>query len=98
MKYKLRFPTASLEKRFNTYFNGIPSKKIQRQILDKINELENNPRPSGEPKIKPPIHISNYIAGYRVRIGNYRALYNVDDKNKVVWLLALRKRSERTYK
>ena len=24
--------------------------------------------------------------------------YNVDDKKKVVWLLALRKRSERTYK
>lgn len=98
MTYKLRFPTASLEKRFNVYFNGISSKKTQKQILDTINELENNPRPSGEPKIKPPVHISSYIAEHRVRIGNYRVLYNVDDRKKVVWLLALRKRSERTYK
>jgi len=98
MKYRLMFPTASLGKQFNAYFYDVPSKKIQQQIWETIKKLENNPRPLGEPKIKPPVHISAYIAEYRVRVGNYRVLYNVDDKSRIVWLLVLRKRSERTYK
>jgi len=98
MNYELRFPTASLEKRFNFYFNSIPSTKIRKLIWEKIAGLESNPRPFGEPKIKPPIHISSYVAEYRVRIGDYRVLYNVDDKKKIVWLLVLRKKNKKTYK
>jgi mRNA-degrading endonuclease RelE of RelBE toxin-antitoxin system len=33
-----------------------------------------------------------------MRIRNHRVLYDVEDKRKIVWILALRKRGERTYK
>jgi len=32
-----------------------------------------------------------------VRVKNYRVLYDVDDKNRIIWMLDLRKRNERTY-
>ena len=54
--------------------------------------------PKGEPKIKPPLEVYSFTAQYRLTIGNHRVLYDVDDDTKTVWILALRKRNERTYK
>ncbi len=34
---------------------------------------------------------------YRIRFGNYRILYTVDDKARDVRIEAVRKRDERTY-
>jgi len=39
-----------------------------------------------------------FTAQYRLRIGDYRVLYDVDDERRIVWILALRKRGERTDK
>ncbi|MCK5306746.1 MAG: type II toxin-antitoxin system RelE/ParE family toxin [Candidatus Omnitrophica bacterium] len=35
---------------------------------------------------------------YRLRIGDYRVLYNVDDKQKIVWILDIRICAEKTYR
>ncbi len=97
MSYKLRFPTNSLKKKFDKKVGGAPQ-HIQKKVSGAIEDLEKNPRPRGEPKIKPPIPMAAYVAQYRKRIGNYRILYDIDDKNKIVWLLAFRGRNERTYR
>ncbi len=55
-----------------------------------VESLADAPRPFGEPKIKPPLIVYSLTAQYRVRIGVYRVLYDVDDKAKTVWILALR--------
>jgi len=96
MRYKVRFPTSSLAKKFNKSLQHI-SPPMRDEIKEKTIALGNNPRPYGEPKIKPPAEVYNYVAQYRVRVGDYRVLYDVDDKRKTVWILALRKRNERTY-
>ena len=97
MKYEIRFPSTSVEKKFYDELHGFPE-EFQERIYDEIEKLADNPRPKGEPKIKPPTEVYNYTAQYRVRIGNVRVLYDVDDKRKIVWILAVRKRDERTYK
>lgn len=97
MKYQAKFPTQSLVKKFENRPKKIPSKNIQNKIKDKILTLAGNPRPQGKPKIKPPIKLYSYVAQYRLRIGDYRVLYDVDDKKGIVWLYCLRKRNERTY-
>lgn len=69
--------------------------------MEAIEELADNPYPYGErpfKKLRPPVQFYQFTAQYRVRIGNYRVLYDVDDKRKTVWILALRKRGKRTYK
>jgi mRNA-degrading endonuclease RelE of RelBE toxin-antitoxin system len=97
MIYKLLFPTNSLKKKFDKKVSDA-SRNIQVKVSRALEDLEKNPRPKGEPKIKPPIAISMYIAQYRKRIGDYRILYDIDDKKRIVWLLAFRGRNEKTYK
>jgi mRNA-degrading endonuclease RelE of RelBE toxin-antitoxin system len=97
MKHSVRFPTHSIEKKFQKLLVAIPSQKVQDEIMEAIENLAGNPRPFGEPKLKPPLIVYQLTAQYRTRVRNFRILYDVDDKNRIVWILDLRKRNERTY-
>ncbi len=99
MKHHVVFPSESIEKRFGKALSKISS-KAQNDIMEAIEKLADNPRPFGQKPFKqlnPPIECYQLTAQYRIRIGNYRVLYNVDDEKKTVWILALRKRNEKTY-
>ncbi len=97
MSYKVKFPSRSREKEFDKQLSKMPD-NIKNKILDVFEELAENPRPYGNPKIRPPISVGQDVASYRMRVGNHRILYDVDDTKKTVWILALRLRSEKTYK
>jgi len=94
--YSVRFPSEALQKKFHRALEIIPP-KIQDEIMEAIEGLADDPRPAGEPKIKPPLIVYQYAAQYRLKIRNYRVLYDVDDKQKIVWVFDVRKRNERTY-
>lgn len=96
MKYSVRFPSESIQKKFQKALELIPD-KIQDEIMEAIEGLSDNPRPAGEPKMKPPLIVYQYAAQYRLKIRNYRVLYDVDDKQRRVWIFDVRKRNERTY-
>lgn len=101
MRYEVRFPNRSIEAKFNKVLSRTPQSVLQDEIMKAIEKLTDNPRPYGiKPfkKLKPPIQFYQFTAQYRIRIGDYRVLYDVDDGKKMVWVLALRKRSEVTYK
>ena len=101
MKYHCAFPNDSIEKKFYKVLSKISEVKMQETILKAIETLEENPRPFGSKSFKqisPSLEIHQMPAQYRIKIGNYRLLYDVDDTKKVVWLLALRKRDKKTYK
>ncbi|MFY9609555.1 MAG: type II toxin-antitoxin system RelE/ParE family toxin [Blastocatellia bacterium] len=59
-----------------------------RRIDAKILTLANDPRPSGCKKLKGP------IGTWRIRVGNYRVLYEVDDLKKQVTVLGVLPRKE----
>ena len=68
--------------------------------MKEIEALGNDARPYREKKFKKlevPINIYKFAARYRIRIGDYRVLYDVDDKKKTVWILKLKRRNEKTY-
>jgi mRNA-degrading endonuclease RelE of RelBE toxin-antitoxin system len=101
MKYQVKFPTHSLEDKFDKSLSKIPQINIQDEIMGTIEKLADNPRPYGKKafkKLTPPVQFHQFAASYRMRIRNHRVLYDVEDKRKIVWILALRKRGERTYK
>ena len=50
---------------------GIPKKDVQR-ILKRIDRLADDPRPSGSEKL-------SGDGKYRIRQGNYRILYTIED-------------------
>ena len=62
-------------------------KKVFTQIKNKIISLASNPRPSGSLKL-------TVEKGYRIRSGNYRILYRIDDKNKMIYVYRVKHRKE----
>lgn len=42
-------------------------------------------------------HLKNHKYEYRLRIGNYRILFNFDDVVKIISIEEVKKRDERTY-
>ena len=54
----------------------LPSQAMGR-LLPKIRELAGNPRPVGCKKLQ------GYIDRWRIRVGNYRVVYAIDEENEV---------------
>jgi mRNA interferase RelE/StbE len=59
----------------------------RRRVAEKIAGLAENPRPHGSEKLK-----SRDPPEYRIRVGDYRVIYEVDDKAKVVTILGIGQR------
>jgi mRNA interferase RelE/StbE len=81
--YQVRLADKKVEKQLN----NLPSTVFDR--VDKsILNLKANPRPAGARKIK------SQTAVWRLRIGDYRILYDIDDKKRMVIILEIRHRRE----
>ena len=70
--------------------------RIRRQyferLRDAVRDLAEEPRPQGVRKIK------GAERAYRIRVGNYRVVYEVYDSDKLVLILQVVRRSEATYR
>ncbi|HAZ10341.1 MAG TPA: type II toxin-antitoxin system mRNA interferase toxin, RelE/StbE family [Candidatus Omnitrophica bacterium] len=64
----------------------LPNDTIQR-VTDAIKNLKLNPRPHGSKKL-------TGEAGWRVRIGDYRILYTIDDSQKLITIYRVKHRKE----
>lgn len=67
-------------------------KDYQLLITRKIAELKNDPKPRGFDKIaaeEPPL--------YRIRVGDYRVFYFIDEKTKEVIIVDIKRRTTQTY-
>ncbi|WP_461129994.1 type II toxin-antitoxin system RelE family toxin [Spirosoma aerophilum] len=64
------------------------SKQVQIQILDVIEGLAINPRPAG---VEP---LTQFKGLYRVRSGNYRIVYSIEDQKLIVTVAAIADRNK----
>jgi len=62
------------------------------RLRDAVRNLAKTPRPQGVRKIKGADNV------YRIRVGNYRVVYDVYDSDKLVLILLVTRRSETTYR
>ena len=58
------------------------SQQIRSRLLAEIRLLSNNPRPDGVKKLK------GYENTYRIRVGNYRVIYEIEDREMIVLVLS----------
>ena len=61
------------------------------RVAQTILRLEDNPRPPGCRKL----HGKD---GWRVRVGNWRVIYHIDDQERVVTIVEIKRRREDTYR
>lgn len=62
---------------------AIGSKADRQRIVGKIQALAENPRPQGAEKL------AGYADRYRVRQGNYRVIYLIDDERREVTIFKI---------
>lgn len=67
-------------------FDSIPSKDLLR-IMERIGMLTENPRPLGSEKL-------SGQERYRIRQGNYRITYSIQDNELTVWVVKVVHRRE----
>jgi mRNA interferase RelE/StbE len=82
VEYKVYF-RESVEKDFRT----IPKKDVIK-ILRRIESLSSDPRPPGVEKL------TGQQDKYRLRQGNYRIVYSVQDKESSVWIVRIGHRKD----
>lgn len=80
-------------------FTVVISKSVQKQIdnlgddiiervIDKIQNLASEPRPDGVVKLK------GSDNEYRIRVGNYRIRYEINDESQLVQILQCKHRKD----
>ncbi len=62
--------------------------EVQRRIVPKINALALDPRPPGSKKLR------GYTDRWRIRVGDYRVIYDVFDKELRVLVVKIGHRSD----
>lgn len=98
-EYSVGFASDNIERHFLKELAKLP-RPVAARIKEAIESLAADPRPQGKKFkfLRPPVSIAHMVATHRLRVGDYRILYDVDDEAKRVVLLAVRRRSEGTYR
>ncbi len=97
-KYQVGFPSERAEKEFHKILSKA-SKKEQQRILEWFDKLALDPKPEGKSFkfLKGEVSVFQYLARFRIREGDWRLLYDIDESAKRVLLLALRRRGHHAY-
>lgn len=82
MKYTVEI-SAPVRKQMNRMPNS-----DKKKILDKIDSLSDDPRPHGYKKLY------YYTDFFRVRVGNYRIIYTIQDEQLVVVIVEVTDRRD----
>lgn len=80
--YEVRFVTSAANE-----YRSLPT-HIKDRIAVAVEELKKNPRPMGVRKLK------GHERLYRIRVGEYRLVYEIHDKAKLVHVTRVRHRRE----
>ncbi|MBD2679604.1 MULTISPECIES: type II toxin-antitoxin system RelE/ParE family toxin [Nostoc] len=82
MSYEVKFSNSAKKQ-----FRKLPL-DIQQRIQTKINDLAIEPRPNGVKKLQGDDN------SYRIRVGDYRLVYEIDDNVLIITVIKVRHRSE----
>ena len=82
MAYRIEFARKALRE-----FQNLPA-QVKKRLKPKIDALGQNPRPRGVKKIEGKENL------YRIRVGDYRVIYEVQDKVLLVLVVKLGDRKD----
>ncbi|OUL37178.1 addiction module antitoxin [Nostoc sp. T09] len=79
--------TVIISKSVQKQIDNLPNDVIER-VIEKIQNLASEPRPDGIFKLK------GSDNEYRIRIGDYRVRYEIDDESQLVQILQCKHRKD----
>ncbi len=75
-----------IEQKVSKEIESLPKAVIQ-SVFETIEDLKTHPRPTNVKKLVEK-------DGWRIRIGNYRVLYTIDDKKKLISIYRVKHRKD----
>ncbi|NJN89636.1 MAG: type II toxin-antitoxin system RelE/ParE family toxin [Leptolyngbyaceae cyanobacterium RM2_2_4] len=81
-QYEIRFKTSAARE-----FRKL-SPEVKLRIREAVNALKSEPRPPGAKKLAGETHL------YRIRVGDYRIIYEVDDSIRMLQVMRVRHRRD----
>lgn len=78
--------TVNIPRRIQKRINQLPA-TVQNRMINALLTLGSEPRPVGSRNLKG-------REGYRLRVGNYRAIYRIDDASQEVTVLRVGHRKD----
>jgi len=81
-KYEVQFATSAAKE-----FRSLPP-QLKRRVSSTIDSLSQDPRPPGVRKLVGHEHL------YRIRVGQYRVVYEIDDEGQFIRVTRIRHRRE----
>ena len=82
MSYRVQFEPAALK-----FLRKLRDEKLSQRIIREIETLQENPRPSGCTKLTGRPY-------WRIRVGDYRVLYRIQDEVLIVTVIEIGHRRE----
>jgi len=79
--YEVRFAASAAKE-----FRSLPP-ELKGRVKEAVDRLKENPRPAGVKKLKG-------VDLYRIRVGSYRVVYEIDDKKVMILVTRVRHRRE----
>jgi len=80
--------TVSIKPKAEKYLDGLRDVRLYRRLRESIDRLAESPRPPGCVKLQGPEEL------YRVRVGDYRIVYQIQDAVLVVLVVEVGHRRE----
>jgi mRNA interferase RelE/StbE len=81
LPYRVEFETRARKE-----FLELP-RQVAQSLIPAFDDLQNNPHPPGAKKL-------TGVAGYRLRKGDYRVLYTIDHKSRLIRIYRIGHRRE----
>lgn len=67
-------------------------KRVQQAIVDAVGSLADDPRPRGSRKLTG--SLAGLLGLYRIRVGEYRVAYQIDDSERTVLIVRVGSRQQ----
>jgi mRNA interferase RelE/StbE len=83
--YEIKVASSRIEKELAKILS-----QDRRKVIEGVRKLAEDPRPRGIKSLGPDV--------YRLRVGKYRVIYKVFEKDKLVLIGKFARRSEKTYR
>jgi mRNA interferase RelE/StbE len=83
--YQVRIRSRRVQREFNGLLEG-----DYKRVVAKLKAIADNPRPQGIEKLADNI--------YRIRSGDIRIIYSIDETNNCIEIGGIKRRNEKTYK
>ena len=82
------YQTKTASRRVEKEMTSLPH-QMRKRVIQAIRKLSKDPRPHGARKLS-----GEMRGAWRIRVGDYRVLYDIDDDQRLVIILAVLHRRE----